>query len=133
MVAVEDTKPPVIHSATANPSRLWAPNHKMVDVAISVDAEDICDSTPTCYIADVTSNEDINGIGDGNTEPDWMVTGDLTVGLRAERSGPGSGRVYYVLVRCEDDSGNGVEHTIEITVPHNSGQSSDGQKRAMIQ
>lgn len=117
-VTVEDTQPPVILGATADPNRLWAPNHKMVDVLVSVDVEDICDPTPTCYIVDVTSNEAINGRGDGNTEPDWEITGDLTVKLRAERSGLGSGRVYYVLVRCEDDSGNGAEHTVEVIVPH---------------
>jgi hypothetical protein len=130
VVKVEDTTPPVIHDARANPSMLWPPNHKMVRVNLSIDVEDICDSTPTCYVMDVTSNEPINGIGDGNTEPDWIVTGDGTVMLRAERSGPGSGRVYYVLVRCEDDSGNGAEHTLEVIVPHDRGHGPGNQKRA---
>jgi hypothetical protein len=124
-VTVEDTQPPVIHEVIADPNRLWAPNHKMVDVSVSVEVEDVCDPNPTCYIADVTSNEPINGLGDGNTEPDWMITGDLTVKLRAERSGRGSGRVYYVLVQCEDASGNVAEHTVEVAVPHDRRSDSD--------
>ena len=28
----------------------------------------------TCTILDVTSNEPDNGTGDGNTEPDWLIT-----------------------------------------------------------
>ena len=126
-VNVEDTTPPVIEDVTASPDNLWAPNHKMVEVSVSVDVTDICDSTPSCSIIDVTSNEDINGRGDGNTEPDWDITGDLTVKLRAERSGTGSGRTYYVLVRCEDDSGNGAEHTVEVHVPHDRGKGTASQ------
>jgi len=117
-VKVEDTTPPVINSAEPSKSRLWPPNHKMVEVSVSIDVEDVCDSTPTCQIIDVMSNEDINGRGDGNTEPDWIITGDLSVQLRAERAGGGSSRVYYLVVRCEDDSGNGAEHTVEVVVPH---------------
>jgi hypothetical protein len=124
MVTVEtDTDPPVINDVTASPNMLWPPNHKMVDVHISVDATDNCDEAPTCTILEVTANEPCNGKGDGNTEPDWIITGDNTLKLRAERSGGGDGRIYYVLVRCEDASGNGTEHTVEVTVPHDQGKS----------
>ena len=39
-VIVDDTTPPVIHSVTADPATLWPPNHKMVDVVVTVDATD---------------------------------------------------------------------------------------------
>jgi len=119
-VKVEDTTPPTIYSVWASPDELWPPNHKMVDVMIYVDAEDICGDV-TCEIVSVSSNEDMNGRGDGNTKPDWEITDDLTVKLRAERSGRGSGRVYTVLVRCTDPSGNYVEDTVDITVAHDQG------------
>ena len=106
---------------TASPEYLWPPNHKMVEVIVSVDVTDVCDSTPNCYVYDVTSNEDVNGLGDGNTEPDWHITGDLTIELRAERSGTGDGRTYYLHVRCDDGSGNSTEHTVEVYVAHNRG------------
>jgi hypothetical protein len=120
-VTVEDTTPPVIEDAYATPGELWPPNHKMVDVNILVDIMEACDELPDCYIADVTSNEDVNGIGDGNTEPDWIITGNLSVQLRAERAGPESGRIYYIHLVCEDDAGNSTDHTVEVTVPHDQG------------
>ena len=87
VIEVVDTTPPEIRSAIATPNRLWPPNHKMRPTVITVDVTDICDENPTCRIISVTSNEPDNGVGDGNTEPDWEITGALTLNLRAERSG----------------------------------------------
>ena len=123
IMVVQDTTPPTIHSLSASPSVLWPPNHKMVEVAVTVAAEDICDAAPVCQIVDVTSNEPINGLGDGDTEPDWEVTGDLTVlDLRAERSGVGSGRVYTIHIECADLSGNTATATVDVSVPHDRGK-----------
>jgi hypothetical protein len=123
-VTVIDITPPTIHDLTASPNELWPPNHKMVEIALGVDATDIC-SDVTCWIDRVTSNEDRNGRGDGNTEPDWEFDG-LNLRLRAERSGRGAGRVYTVYVRCMDASGNTAEHSVEVTVPHDRGKRSHG-------
>ena len=82
VLIVEDTTAPEIISVTANPSVLRPPNHKMIPGTISVVVSDICDANPTCTIIDVTSNEPVEGGGDGNTSPDWEITGDLTVDLR---------------------------------------------------
>lgn len=72
----------------------------------------------SCWIYDITSNEDVNGNGDGNTEPDWEIVDEMHVRLRAERSAPGSGREYLIHFRCEDASGNFVLGTVEVDVPH---------------
>ena len=85
-------------------------------------ATDVCDGTPTCVISDVISNEADNGMGDGNTVPDWVPMGDLAVALRAERSGGGSGRVYTVEVTCTDDHMNSAMSSVEVTVPHSQGK-----------
>ena len=119
VMTVVDTTPPTIDSATADPAQLGPPNHRMVPVAISVSASDVCSPTVRCAISEVSSNEPINGGGDGNTSPDWVITGDLTVDLRAERAGGGTGRVYTVTVRCADDAGNAATAPVEVTVPHN--------------
>ena len=122
VIEVVDTTPPVIHSATPTPSELWAPNHKMVPVAVAVDVSDVCDPTPTCRIVSVASNEAVNGTGDGNTAPDWEITGALTLNLRAERSGNASGRVYTITVECVDDSGNASRTDVRVTVAHDQGK-----------
>jgi hypothetical protein len=93
----------------------------MVPVTVTVSATDICSPTVDCEISSVSSNEPVNGQGDGNTTPDWTITGKLTVDLRAERSGKGSGRVYSIIVRCTDASGNTATKSVDVTVPHDRG------------
>jgi putative hemolysin len=121
-VTVVDTMPPSIASTTASPNELWPPNHKMVPVKVAVSVSDICDSTPSCHITSVSSNEPENGLGDGDTAPDWEITGALAVNLRAERSGRGSGRLYTINVKCTDGSGNNSTATVGVTVPHSAGK-----------
>ncbi len=111
--------PPTIDSVTATPNVLWPPNHKMVPVAVNVLATDICDqAAPTCEIITVSSNEPPSGKGSGRTAPDWEITGPLTVDLRAERSGKGSGREYTIATECTDTNGNTSTETVIVTVPH---------------
>jgi hypothetical protein len=119
-VNVEAAEPPVIVSASASPSTIWPPNHKWVDVALDVEVESECDPEVSCTVTEVTSNESPNGKGDGNTSPDWLIT-DGGVKLRAERSGNGSGRVYTVHFVCEDDFGNSVEGSVDVSVAHDQG------------
>ena len=121
-IVVQDTTSPTIHSVSASLDVLWPPNHEMVGVTVTVDAEDICDPAPVCNIVNVTSNEPIDGLGDGDTAPDWEIKGDLTVELRAERAGGGTGRVYTIHIECTDASGNTATATVEVTVPHDQGE-----------
>ena len=122
-VTVVDTAPPTISSATANPDTLWPPNHKMVDVTVTVDASDLCDGgNAACQITSVVSNEPDNGLGDGDTANDIVITGDLTVQLRAERSGQGTGRVYTINIECVDETGNASASSVTVTVPKSQGK-----------
>jgi hypothetical protein len=118
-VKVVDTTPPVVTSVTANPNVLWPPNHKMVPIAVTAQATDVCSAT-VCSVTSVASNEPINGTGDGDTAPDWIITGPLAVRLRAERAGPGTGRVYTLTVTCSDAAGNSASAPVTVTVPHSS-------------
>ncbi len=94
----------------------------MVPVTVAVSASDVCSPAPVCKITSVSSNEPVNGTGDGDTAPDWQITGNLTVNLRAERAGNGSGRVYTLMVGCTDASGNSSTKTTAVTVPHDQGK-----------
>jgi hypothetical protein len=116
-LVIRDETAPVISSVRATPGVLAKPNHKMVPVTITVNATDDVDPHPTATIVAVWANEPINGKGDGNTNYDWEITGDLTLNLRDERSGNNSGRVYTMLIMCRDSSWNLSFATVTVTVP----------------
>ncbi|MGA1864942.1 MAG: HYR domain-containing protein [bacterium] len=125
VVTIVDTTPPLIKSLTASPNNLWPPNHEMVPVAVTCVCEDICDISPVSMIISVVSNQPINGTGDGDTSPDWIIKGDLSVDLRAERSGNDKqGRIYTITVECTDFSGNSSRAAVNVIVPHDQGKKS---------
>jgi len=115
-----DSLPPVIATITASPNTLLQANHQMVPISIGISASDNSGQAVTCRIVSVGSNEAVQGLGDGDTAPDWLITGDLTVNLRAERSGKGTGRVYTMTVECVDVSGNRASSSVAVTVPRNN-------------
>ncbi|TAL04112.1 MAG: HYR domain-containing protein, partial [Verrucomicrobia bacterium] len=116
-ITVVDTTPPVIVSTGASPNSLWPPNHKMIPVQISAVVTDAC-TTATWKIASVTSNQAVNGKGDGNTSPDWQIVDNDTVKLRAERAGNDGSRVYTITIHATDEAGNQSSATVTVTVPH---------------
>lgn len=119
-VVVADDAPPVITAASASPNKLWPPNHKMVPVTVSAAATSACGGSTSCSVVSVTSNEPINGLGDGDQSPDWQISGGMSVLLRAERSGTGTGRVYTITVRCVNAAGKSSEKKVTVTVPHDN-------------
>jgi len=113
-VHVVDTTRPVIGATSAAPAVLWPPNKKLVSVSIGAVASDNCDASVSnrCRITSVTSNEGA----------DFQITGPMTVNLRADRSGGGSGRTYNVWVTCTDASGNdSAPKAATVVVPHDQG------------
>ncbi len=120
-VTVQDTTPPTITSLTANPSFLWPDNHKMVDVTITGTATDLVDSHPTLHILSVTSDQPVVTNGNPNQSPDWIITGAMTLQLRAERTN-GRDRTYTITVAATDFSGNTSTATLTVMCAHNRGR-----------
>lgn len=124
-VDVIDTTAPTI-SATVSPGILWPPNHQMVDVVIQATAAD--NSGSVTLTASVASSESPDTDGDGNTIPDYTtpvinsLTGEITLQLRSERKGQGTGRKYTITVTATDDVGNSSDATVEIVAPHDKGK-----------
>lgn len=117
-VTVRDTTAPVITAASTNAPTLWPPNHKMVAVTVSATASDAVG--PVAFrIVSATSNEPDNGLGDGDTANDIVITGNMTLNLRAERSGKGNGRIYTITVEAKDAAGNSSTRTVTVSVPKN--------------
>lgn len=123
IITVEDTIAPVIVSASADPKVLWPPNHKMVPVRVSAKVRDACAET-TWEIISVKSSQSDNGKGDGNASPDFSITGDHTVLLRAERAGGDKeGRIYTITIQATDEAGNkSALKKVTVKVPHDKGK-----------
>ncbi len=117
-VTVVDTTAPVIAALTPSSGTLWPPNHKMVAVTLSATVADAVDAAPFTRIVAVGSNEPEDGTGDGDTAPDWVITGALTLDLRAERSGGGGGRIYTITVQSTDAAANSATRDATVSVPH---------------
>ena len=116
-VTVNDTEPPTLEDVSADPTVLWPPNHKMKDVTIEYTSTDNCGGVINDSLS-VTSNQPVNGTGDGNTDPDWEIIDDHHVKLRAERAGNGGCRIYYVKITSTDQYGNSSDSTVTVVVPH---------------
>jgi hypothetical protein len=129
-VTVRDTLPPSL-TLHPGPATLWPPNHEMIPVRVWWEATDLCDPTAVgVQLISATSSEpdDAPGNNDGATTSDIqgadLGTPDTAISLRSERDGkgPGSGRVYTLLYRAQDRSGNTTPALATITVPHDQGQ-----------
>jgi hypothetical protein len=108
---------PVSSTVSADPPTLWPPNHKMVDVEIEyADSDNCAPGSGRTSTLSVTSNEPINGTGDGDTSPDWQIIDAHHVRLRAERAGTGNGRIYTITITCVDTAGNRTEKTVTVAV-----------------
>jgi len=115
----------VVSGETASTYLLSPPNHTMRDVAIDYTISDNCTYVDTTIT--VTSNEPVNGTGDGDTDPDWIIVDKKNLKLRAERSANGTGRVYTIFITAKDGAGNITTKTLEVSVPHNIKKPNSGQ------
>lgn len=117
-ITVVDKTPPVISAVSVDKTVLWPADHKMVDVTLLYNVTDNCDeSSGITRVLSVTSNEPINGTGDGDTAPDWEVLDANHVRLRAERAGNGQGRAYTITITAKDSKGNYSSRSVVVKVP----------------
>ncbi len=101
-------------SVSVSPNVLKPPNHKYQTVkAAATTSGDVTNLD----LVSVTSNEPDNGQGDGDTANDIVIVDDLTVKLRAERSGNGNGRIYTLTWEATNACGATVTATATVTVP----------------
>lgn len=101
-------------SIGVSPNVLRPPNHKYrTVVGIPTASGDVTDIA----LVSVTSNEPDNGADDGDTTNDIVLVDDLTVKLRAERSGTGTGRTYTLTWEATNSWGATVTATATVTVP----------------
>lgn len=112
-VTVVDDLPPIISSVTADPANLWPSDRKMKKVNISADVSDNCPNV-TWSVTGV-------GIKSGifpydNINPDYEITGQHKVELRAEAPFNGTTRVYVVTITAIDEAGNTSVASVDVAV-----------------
>ncbi|HEV8285639.1 MAG TPA: T9SS type A sorting domain-containing protein [Chitinophagaceae bacterium] len=116
-ITIVDTQAPTITGVSVSQTCLWPPNHKMRDVTVNYTLGTDCSAVTSAL--SVSSNEPVNGTGDGNTSPDWAVLDDHHLQLRAEREGNGTGRIYTITITVTDACGNSSSTTTQVMVAHN--------------
>jgi hypothetical protein len=93
---------------------LRPPNHQLVTIANVIGTDAL--SGIANVVVTGTSNEPVNGLGDGDTEPDIIINGGQAQ-VRAERSSQGNGRVYTIAATATDRAGNVFTGTGTCSVP----------------
>jgi DNA-binding beta-propeller fold protein YncE len=113
-VFVRDTTPPTFASASAQPSVLWPPNGNMVAVTIRARAVDLCGVTRWKIVGVESSEGKVPG-----RKIDWVITGEHSLLLRAQRTGSARSRVYRISLQATDSAGNrSAIKTVSVVVPH---------------
>ena len=108
------TPPANVESVSASPSVLSPANGMLVPVTINVTSTN--GSFEKCRIVSVSSNESLNR--DRAQEPDVVLSGDLSLFLRAKTAGATSlGRIYLITVECVDAQGNVTRTSTTVSVP----------------
>ena len=121
VVIVQDTTAPSVSCSIAL-SILWPPNHKLINVGLSATVNDACDPNPTVEVMVFSDEDDEEPTGDGTHSPDATDIGIGTLRLRSERNGNADGRVYLIVVKATDASGNVGFDCCTVVVPHSKSQ-----------
>jgi hypothetical protein len=116
LTVVPANQPPNCSGATPSVSKIWPPNHNMVNVTIQGVTDP--DGEPvTINIDQIKQDEPTDGTGDGHTCPDGAGIGTSTAQVRAERSAQGNGRVYTIYFTASDGKGGSCQGSVTVCVP----------------
>jgi hypothetical protein len=105
----------------ADTELLRPPDHRLVLIHVTVNADQVIDGASNFVLTSVTSSEPDEGVGDGDQSNDiqgWQIgTPDTEGFLRAERSGSGPGRTYSITYTVTKGTASGT-CTATVSVPH---------------
>jgi hypothetical protein len=105
---VDKTAPAL--SVQLDKSTIWPPNHQMVRINATLDANDGVAGLDSVVLTSITSSKPDSGLGDIQAS---FGTGATWFLLRAEKD-----RVYTVTYTATDKAGNKTVKTVTVTVPH---------------
>jgi hypothetical protein len=112
--------PPDCSAVALDTTQLWPPNHKLVKVKASGATDSDVGDSATLVIDGVTQDEPVNGLGDGDTDIDAVLSSPLSssVQVRSERAGTRDGRVYRLHYTATDTHGATCSGTATVSVAH---------------
>jgi hypothetical protein len=94
---------------------IWPPTGKMVTVHAALYSADDGSGVASVILTSIASNEPDGGEDDIQADIGSAAT---SFGLRAKRSGGGTGRVYAVTYTATDNAGNRTPVSVTVAVPH---------------
>ena len=121
ITAMQPLPNPDCSGAGPSVGSLWPPNHKMKDITVT-GVTDPNGYPVTVTITGIQQDEPVLGPGSGHTDPDGTGVGTTTAQVRAERSGTGTGRIYFISFQAQNDHGGTCTNTVDVYVPHDQGQ-----------
>jgi hypothetical protein len=101
-------------------------DHNLTNFGLTVSAKDVCSASPTVSIQVFGNEDDQTGTDKQGTvfSPDAKDIAPGTLRLRAERSDSGQGRVYLIVVKATDASGNFSLTASTVVVPRSTSTTS---------
>ncbi|MDQ3756013.1 MAG: hypothetical protein M3371_14935, partial [Acidobacteriota bacterium] len=118
VTVVANNTPPVVISSLSL-TMLGPPfNHNLINVGLTASATDICDGSRSVSVQVFGDEDDETVTGnDGNFSPDARDIAPGTLRLRRERIGTSDGRVYLIVIKATDASGNTGFSCLTVTAP----------------
>lgn len=120
-IVVYDWEAPSMDNFGASVESSWPPNHMMIPVRIDYTLSDNCEGATYSQLW-VVSSENDTIVGAGKIGPDYEIIDEHHVLLKAERSGRGWGRDYYVVIECWDESRNFNIQYVRVSIPHDQNE-----------
>jgi len=112
---------PDCSGAAASSGVIWPPDHTMVSETI-VGVTDPNNLALVIVVTGIMQDESVAAIGSGHTSPDGTGIGTTTAQIRAERAGPGTGRLYFIAFSATNTMGLQCTGSVMAFVPHDQGQ-----------
>jgi hypothetical protein len=100
---------------TVSKSSLWPANHDLINVGLKATPTGICPANRDVTVFSDEDDVDPQTIGD--MSPDAKNIALTTLRLRAERRDSGDGRVYLIVTKTSDGTGNSAFSCNTVTVP----------------
>ena len=129
LVGRGDVSAPVI-TCRLDETLLWPPNHKLVDVGLSISVTDDCDTNVAFGVRVFSDEDDEEATGDGHHSPDAKRSAGGALRLRAERNGGRDGRVYLIIITATDAAGRVGTGCCTVVVPHSRSRQAIASVRA---